>query len=163
MHALLTSLECKEWSARNTAIRNVRCEKAIHAGRVGSIRDILFARQLYWRLLGKLCTDSLFVHEQPLLARMPIRCANVMSYTVFKENGLPGINNAFAAHVDGCSVGMVEEDTQQPIRKPWTFEVRNAPTLKAVLASVCCPGNGNHAGVTGKLRWQTAVYPPMLA
>jgi len=168
--ALLTSPECKEWSAGNIVNRKRRCPLQIYAGRSATIEDIRFARQCHRQLRISLKEhNSLSIHEQPLLARMPKRFANVMSYedtewpwTVFRENGLPGVNSTYAARVNGCAVGMVHID--KPVCKPWKIEVRHGTLLKAVLASFRCPANHEHDRIVGGTRAkQSALYPAKLA
>ena len=168
--ALLTSPECKEWSARNIVNRKRQCPQGVYAGRAATIKDIVFARQCHRQLRVKLDEhSSLSVHEQPLLARLPRRFANVMSYkdtqwpwTVVHENGLPGVNYPYAARVNGCAVGMVHMD--KPVCKLWKVEVHHGTILKAVLASFHCPGNHEHAQIEdGQLARQSALYPLKLA
>ena len=116
--ALLASPECKEWSARNIVNRKRRCPQDVYAGRAATIKDIVFARQYHRQLRVKLEENStLSGHDQPLLAWMPGRFADVMSYkdtewpwTVFRENSLPGVNSPYAARMNGCAVGMVHMD-----------------------------------------------------
>ena len=108
------------------------------------------------------------MHGQSLLARMPRRFANVKSYkdtllpwTVFHENGLPGVSSPYAARVNGCAGGMGHMD--KPVCKPWKVEVRHSTILKAVLASFHCPGNHEHAQTEGgQLARQSALYPVKL-
>lgn len=127
----------------------------MYAWRSHSIEDILFARQCHHRLHSNLPEHTaLSVHEQPLQARMPRRSADVTSYedtqwpwAVFRENGLPGVNAAFAARVNGCAVGLVKENRDMPVYKPWKIEVRNGPCLKAVLASFRCAGDHEQAHI----------------
>ena len=67
--------------------------------------------------------------------------------TVFREQGLPGVNSAYAARVNRCAIVMVHMD--KPACKQWKVEVRHSSLLKAVISSFRCLGDHEHAHIEG--------------